>query len=438
MWLRDMEGYGGVLGIAYKLLLKYPLCNHCLGRLFAKLGRGLGNDVRGYSIKTLLAMEIHRRVMDEGLQECRDVLKKLALNSGEPFTTLYKHLYGEEVSTEKCIICDNLLSRKFFQELADMVVEEIRKYHATSFLVGVRVSRERLLRELMVAGETSLKYSESIKNEVKREVGKIVRDKYGVEPDFDKPDIVVIIDLECLGIETIVNPVLLYGRYWKKARNISHIIWVSRGVRQYPYSLEEFFNDSLKELYGAERIVLHASGREDVDVRMIGTGRPMVLEIKRPVYRLVSLDLVNEFLNSLEIEAVIEKEGSRSLIEALKKELSRKQKIYKALVYVEESVSKSDLEKLVQVFKNATVKQLTPLRILRRKKEVLRIRKVYEIAIRSISNNLFEVLIKADGGLYIKELISGDNGRTEPSFSSVLGVKISCIELDVVGVEIVL
>ncbi|MGB4611299.1 MAG: tRNA pseudouridine(54/55) synthase Pus10, partial [Methanothermobacter thermautotrophicus] len=45
-----------------------------------------------------------------------------------------------------------------------------------------------------------------------------------------------------------------------------------------------------------------------------------------------------------------------------------------------------------------------------------------------------ELIIKGEGGLYIKELISGDSGRTEPSVSSVLGVPARCVALDVLEV----
>jgi len=36
---------------------KLPLCNHCLGRLYAMLGHGLSNDERGRAIRIIYAME---------------------------------------------------------------------------------------------------------------------------------------------------------------------------------------------------------------------------------------------------------------------------------------------------------------------------------------------------------------------------------------------
>jgi len=52
-----------------------------------------------------------------------------------------------------------------------------------------------------------------------------------------------------------------------------------------------------------------------------------------------------------------------------------------------------------------------------------------------VSNRVFEALIHCDGGLYVKELVHGDNGRTTPSFSEYLGKKLIPFELDVVYVE---
>jgi tRNA pseudouridine synthase 10 len=43
--------------------------------------------------------------------------------------------------------------------------------------------------------------------------------------------------------------------------------------------------------------------------------------------------------------------------------------------------------------------------------------------------------VRTDSGAYIKELISGDGGRTRPSVAEVLGIPATCVSLDVVGVH---
>ena len=36
------------------------------------------------------------------------------------------------------------------------------------------------------------------------------------------------------------------------------------------------------EIFGADELFLHGSGREDIDVRMLGDGRPFILEFVNP------------------------------------------------------------------------------------------------------------------------------------------------------------
>ena len=47
-----------------------------------------------------------------------------------------------------------------------------------------------------------------------------------------------------------------------------------------------------------------------------------------------------------------------------------------------------------------------------------------------------EMVVNCEGGLYIKELISGDEDRTQPSVTSLLGITAKCVELDVLEVNI--
>jgi tRNA pseudouridine synthase 10 len=44
--------------------------------------------------------------------------------------------------------------------------------------------------------------------------------------------------------------------------------------------------------------------------------------------------------------------------------------------------------------------------------------------------------VDCQGGLYVKELVSGDEGRTSPSLTGILGVRALVEELDVIDVKI--
>jgi len=47
----------------------------------------------------------------------------------------------------------------------------------------------------------------------------------------------------------------------------------------------------------------------------------------------------------------------------------------------------------------------------------------------------FVIDVVGEAGLYIKELVSGDNGRTKPSLAEILGKDAHVTSLDVVLVE---
>src|SRR4030042_91243 len=68
-----------ILETAMEMLEKHALCDHCLGRQFAMLGRGIDNGDRGKALKlslTLQASALHSEKNAEGFTR----LKVLVLN----------------------------------------------------------------------------------------------------------------------------------------------------------------------------------------------------------------------------------------------------------------------------------------------------------------------------------------------------------------------
>jgi len=434
--------YELILAKAERVLSKYPLCDTCLGRLFAKLGLGLSNHERGYAIKTLLSMKLHAQYTSGEIT--REYFEHVAVNAGSVVATTYAKLFDSELKSRECYLCKNTLSRQLYEQLAEEAIRELEKHNVTSFLVGVSLDREILSRELQVLVECGLEHAESIKREIKREVGKIIRDKSSLKPDFVNPDAVVVIsfrgDFTNYQLNVEAKPILLYGRYWKLARRISQVPWYTlSGVKKYPLSVQEYVECVLKELFKADKVVIHAAGREDVDARMIGSGRPLIVEVKSPLNRDVNVEELRERVkleSSAPVRLHIEGSVSRKAIALLKELSKRTSKIYRVCVYSPlEEISESDLRKLEEVFSNTVVHQKTPLRVLRRKKERERVKRVYAIKTFKLSSRIFEALIRCEGGLYIKELVHGDQGRTNPSFSSVLGKVLVPVELDVLHVE---
>jgi len=89
------------------------------------------------------------------------------------------------------------------------------------------------------------------------------------------------IDIRC-------NSVFLFGYYVKYSRILSQTPWVVNGSKLADSSIqEEQEKVLLKYFYPAdmrssELVKFHSGGREDIDVRMLSTGRPFSLEFCSP------------------------------------------------------------------------------------------------------------------------------------------------------------
>lgn len=427
---------GTILEKSEKILSEYPLCDSCLGRLFAKRGLGLRNEQRGFAIKVLLSMKVHEEYLRNGEAP---LLEKLARNAGGPLATLYRKLTSRDVEARKCYICGNKLSEELLRGIASEAGRLLAELNARTFLIGVRVDQEIAKRELEVALLTGLEASESLKNEVKREVGKLVQALTGKSPDFANPDVVILVELDReFGYRLIpqVNPIMLKGYYKKIGRNISHVPWITRdGTRKYPLSIQEFVEERAKGLFGAAAVKIHAAGREDVDARMLGTGRPLVIEIVEPRARDIDIAKLNEALKGREVLVEVTSRASRLDIRQLKGESGKRGKVYRVLVLSSRPLDLEDLQRLESSFVNRAIRQRTPTRILRRKKDREVVKRVRSVKARALTPYLFEALIYCDGGLYVKELVHCDGGRTSPCFSEVLGAPATPLELDVLYIE---
>ena len=192
---------------------------------------------------------------------------------------------------------------------ADRVVEAVKDLEFKTLLVGCRVPPLIAENEEMVWSDLSLADPEPFKSEVNREVGKAVSVRNGKVVDFKKPDVVIILDPSAGTVEVQVNSVFFYGRYQKFERGIPQTHWDCRACRgkgcekcnftgaQYLDSVEELIGRPVIEMFDAENAVLHGAGREDIDARMVGTGRPFILEVVAPKRRSIDLGVLEAEIN---------------------------------------------------------------------------------------------------------------------------------------------
>ena len=418
---------------ALEILKRYPLCPSCLGRIFSSYLKGFTNYDRGISILTVLLMNLQERVKNND-NEAKATLEKIKNVFPEIYKQSIENIGMKWEGTNKCFICENLLS-----QLNELVLRGVRilwELKAESFVVGVTNDEEYVSREDEIWRVFSISDAESIRNELKREIGKKIQSISGVPVDFSNPGVMLIVNLKEKTIDYVSNPILVRGVYIKLGRNISQSIWITpKKIKLVPLSVEEAANNCLDYLM-ANKVIIHAAGREDVDVRMLGNGRPVALEIKHPKRRNIKIDSLEHCLNKRNEWVKFKLSEKISREEARRIKLSDKlhRKMYRALIYSDTDFSINDLNLLERRLNNITIKQRTPTRVLRRRADITRSRKVFWVKTRLLGRKWLEAFIETEGGLYIKELITGDNGRTTPSFSEILNKPLIVAELDVIHI----
>lgn len=419
---------------AEEILRKYALCDSCLGRLFGLKGYGLSNHERGRAIKTLLIMNYYKA--GEGIKN-KEIIVKIAETGFKPAIELAKK-EGLVVELKTCYLCEGILNKA--KELVKKIVEELNEYQYESFLVGCRLPNEIVEREEMLWSSYLLEDAESIKNEITRELGKMIAETTGKSYSPSSPDVTVIVDLRNNEFDIYSSPVFIYGRYKKNVRGLPQNPWLHEDTNRIKFhtSIEELITKPLIKAFEAKSAKFHAAGREDIDVRTLGNGRPFIVEVKSPKKRRVDLLLIESIINK-EAKGLIEvkdlKMVDHSYVRSIKALAEIARKTYLAKVTFEDPISEEDLAKLESSFRNVVISQRTPLRVLHRRQDKVRRKAVYSVKAKKIGDRAAEFKIVCQGGLYVKELIHGDEGRTRPSFAEVLGKRVVNIELDVIDIE---
>ncbi|XAR64243.1 hypothetical protein NMG60_11024510 [Bertholletia excelsa] len=237
------------------------------------------------------------------------------------------------------------------------------------------------------------------------------------------------------------TPVYIGGRYLKYSRNVSQTRWIIDDERMGEASVEEIIGSNVLPMYKGDNYKFHAAGREDIDVRMLGSGRPFLVEIQnaRLVPSEMSMKDIERKINSLENKLVKVKNvkllGSQGW-SLMREGEAEKQKQYAALVWISRPLEDDDLQTLSSL-KDMAILQRTPIRVLHRRSPLEREKIINWMRIERIaeSSQYFLLHLCTQAGTYIKEFVHGDLGRTHPSIGSILGCRAEILQLDVTDVK---
>eukprot|EP00613_Pedinella_sp_CCMP2098_P065995 CAMPEP_0171987622 /NCGR_PEP_ID=MMETSP0993-20121228/275481_1 /TAXON_ID=483369 /ORGANISM="non described non described, Strain CCMP2098" /LENGTH=965 /DNA_ID=CAMNT_0012640567 /DNA_START=302 /DNA_END=3199 /DNA_ORIENTATION=+ len=225
-------------------------------------------------------------------------------------------------------------------------------------------------------------------------------------------------------------------------------------------------------------VKFHAAGREDMDVLMLGRGRPFILEVidaktlhplkprlilkqQEPLSlspptppphlglelygslpsiqaRINNVDSVDTDNTSgmaaaageatssgcrhgLDVECEALQHVRRSVYDEIIAGAEEKKKTYGCVVWASSPLV--DQELLKQAFAGVCdleINQDTPIRVLHRRTPMVRKKTIHALTPTFIKPHWFELEVEASAGTYIKEFVHGDLGRTSPSVGDLL------------------
>jgi tRNA pseudouridine synthase 10 len=398
-------------------ILDRRLCDHCLGRLFGNLLYGYRDDERGRIIRTAIAMMVDGKLID---------YSKINKNNFYGFTFRQNKEF-EKMKKERCWLCNNLFDN--LDSMARKAESKLKKIDFNNFLVGSKIPEDVLDREEKLWEETGIEYVESIKTEINRELGKKLGFLFKKPTNFKTPDVVAVADFVNKKIDLQINSLYVLGYYQKLARGIPQCKWGTPG--KYKTSVQEIVAKPLMKVTKGKGNAFHGMGREDVDARCLGW-RPFVIEIAEPKKRFINLKQIQREINkNKKIRVNKLKFSDKNTVVRIKSE--KGDKTYRLMVEFDKPVKEKELKKIKGL--TGTISQQTPARVVHRRADLMRRRVVKEIKYKRLSSKKIELTVKTSAGLYIKELVNGDNGRTKPSLSELLNVKATPKKLDVVKIE---
>ena len=377
----------------------HNICLRCLGRCFALQGHNLSNIERG----------------DLFLSKRRKDLESIGIDLVDP---------------SRCEICHDIFDK--LNGFRDLALSELDDREFSSFLVGSTFPQEILEREKSVQALFG-DQGESIKREFNRELGKLLFDSLQKEVSQSDPDIIFHFDAEYYNVGLQVRSLYIYGIYRKLRRDIPQTRWIHREGNG--FSVEQIIGEPLKNATGCENYFLHGAGREDVDVMMLGNGREFVMEAVSPSKRSPDLQSVQAVVNSDQtgIEVSELSFASKEMIRELKARSNDKS--YRVTISDPLGIDVDRLGDAVSNISGKVIYQRTPLRVSGRRSDLVRNRTIRDVKIEEITGNSVTLIVRAESGTYIKELVHGDGGRTNPSLSAIYGRPLLVEKLDVIWIH---
>ena len=380
-----MSNYQQIILIANKIIKKYDLCDHCLGRLFSK---------------------------------------QLHLSSNKLLGKKLKNGYS---SKEKCYVCKNLFHN--LDNFLKLMFNSSSNYLFTTFSVGAIIKPSIVDRDDSIRSEYKLRGIDSIKTSITKELGKLYSKKTKKTIDHIDPEIIFTINLKDELCQLRSKSITISGRYIKTKRGYlqkqkSCTNCFGEGCRICDFhgivefeSVEGMISKLIFKKFGGTTVKFTWIGGEDKNSLVLGTGRPFFAKIQNPSKRKIKLS--NEIFNFISLHNL------KLVSESPKKPLKFNSTI-NLKIYTDSQIDSKNLKKL---------KDLTSMPIVIYEKSGKRFeKKIFDVKYKKNSKNVFTMTIKVEGGLPIKRLVVGDD--VFPNISTLLDTPCLTQEFDFLDITV--
>ena len=374
----DKKKLAEVIEDSRKILQEHPLCDHCIGRMFAGKLKVLSHKRLGFKIR-----------------------KKL-----------------KQRQPKLCYICKGLMSELDTHLMK--ILHLSKEYEFSTFLIGAILQPSIHDRDDLLRSKFKLRGITSIKSDVTREMGKWFSRKTRTNVNYQNPDVVFTIDFKKVQYEIKPKSVLLQGRYTKNKRGLPQkqkscdqcegkgcFVCDFHGINEFN-SVEGKIAKFLFEKFRAQQAKITWIGSEDESSLVKGNGRPFFSKIinphKRDVFLSKKIDLDGVSIHGLHSISKIPSDPVRFRTEAIVE------------IETENAIKPGKLKEL----KKLKEQPLTLFEKSGHKNE----KKIYSIKFKKKSDKLFRILMESDGGIPIKRFVAGH--EVEPSLSSILETNCKC------------
>jgi tRNA pseudouridine synthase 10 len=224
-----------------------------------------------------------------------------------------------------------------------------------------------------------------------------------------------------------------------------------------------------------------SAGREDTDVRMLGTGRPFYFELINPkcsshwflsddlkkleseTNSQIRLQCDTQDLPKVAVENLFVLMNPKEELHIIKSAAETKKKTYRCVLCIKSSAQEKLSTALLDSFNGkyrancpVTIDQKTPIRVMHRRSLEIRKRAIHWMKLEPVSTTwklpsgaqdcFYYLDLQTQAGAYIKEFAHGDLGRTRPNLGDILaecdrplGLKylVDLVQLDVTDVDLI-